>query len=361
MDKEIERIAEALTKGESIADFVPKSKSEAYLKSALMKQKIDDLPTPASRLDVLLCLLNDNVHKLYDAKFDDGYSEGYDTGLAVNYDVGYSEGYAAGNTAGNATGHEAGVKDGYISGHADGYTEGFTSGRETGNEEGHEEGYSEGIEAGKQANLTALWEAIQNGGKRTDYNNYPFRYFTDVIFAPIYDIAPTSAQYEFASCYVTNLKKILDERGVKLDTSKMPNLYYFALASKITHFGIISAENAYVVQHVFRNCSNLVYVEKLICAEKNTSYAYSFTGATKLTAITFEGVIPVSIDLSPCPLTVESAKSAICCLKNYAGTDKELTYTFKLNGDTWTALEASGAAPDGGTWKSYVYSLGWNT
>ena len=61
-------------------------------------------------------------------------------------------------------------------------------------------------------------------------------------------------------------------------------------------------------------------------------------------------------------LSVESAKSIILGLANYAGTDKELTYTVSFSSETKAALEAEGnTAPDGNTWVLYACNKGWNT
>jgi hypothetical protein len=76
MDDKIQSIVQALINGEPIPieDFEPKSRAEEYLKSALMANKIEDLPDPSSRLDVLLCALHDGVRDVYDTKFNEGYS-----------------------------------------------------------------------------------------------------------------------------------------------------------------------------------------------------------------------------------------------------------------------------------------------
>lgn len=76
--------------------------------------------------------------------------------------------------------------------------------------------------------------------------------------------------------------------------------------------------------------------------------------------ITFEGEIGRSINFSYSPLSVESMKNVIEHLVNYTGTEKELSYTVTFTEACWTKLEADSTAPNGGTWKEYVASLGWN-
>lgn len=80
-----------------------------------------------------------------------------------------------------------------------------------------------------------------------------------------------------------------------------------------------------------------------------------------LTYIRFAGTIPVSVSFSDSPLDVDSMKNIISCLVNYAGTEKAYTQKITFSTKCWEALEASGSAPDGGSWENYVYNLGWNT
>ena len=61
MDSKIEELFKRLLNCESIEDFVPKSRSEAYLKAAILRSGTDDLPYAASRLDVLLYDLTDKI------------------------------------------------------------------------------------------------------------------------------------------------------------------------------------------------------------------------------------------------------------------------------------------------------------
>jgi hypothetical protein len=54
-------------------------------------------------------------------------------------------------------------------------------------------------------------------------------------------------------------------------------------------------------------------------------------------------------------------KNIISCLKDYSGTEKEYVNKLTFNAERWTALEADSKAPDGNTWREYVFNLGWNT
>lgn len=49
-----EELIQALLDGQTLSDFVPRSRMEAYLKACINKTGVDNLPTPISRLDILL-------------------------------------------------------------------------------------------------------------------------------------------------------------------------------------------------------------------------------------------------------------------------------------------------------------------
>jgi hypothetical protein len=122
----------------------------------------------------------------------------------------------------------------------------------------------------------------------------------------------------------------------------------------------IDLSNATKTYYAIYACSALTDIEKLIVSE-NTPFNTGFLRAGNLQNVIFEGVIATTLTLSGLKLlSPVSMKSAISCLKNYSGTDKELAYTISFSDDCWVNLEADSTAPNGGTWKDYVLSLGWN-
>ena len=88
----------------------------------------------------------------------------------------------------------------------------------------------------------------------------------------------------------------------------------------------------------------------------------TFMGCSKLKNITFVGTINVSITFSRSPLlTIDSLKSIITALKDYAGTSDAGKYTLTLHADSKALLENEGAtAPNGLTWIAFAESKGWN-
>ena len=61
MNSRIEELIKKLLNCESIEDFIPHSRSEAYLKAAILRSGTENLPYPASRLDALLYDLTDKI------------------------------------------------------------------------------------------------------------------------------------------------------------------------------------------------------------------------------------------------------------------------------------------------------------
>lgn len=83
---------------------------------------------------------------------------------------------------------------------------------------------------------------------------------------------------------------------------------------------------------------------------------------TKLTTIIIEsGMLTRDFYVQQAPISIESMKHIIEHLTDYS-TDETMkhTLTVKFSDTCWSALEADSVSPNGGTWKDYVYSLGWN-
>lgn len=403
MDNEIEKITQALINGDPlpIEDFVPKSRSEEYLKSALMNTKIEDLPNPQSRLDVLLCALNDDVHKEYRTKFEEGYSEGYDDGVEAghteDYEDGYANGYEAGTTEGNAegyetghadgydsgreVGHDEGYEEGYISGHTAGHTEAYNSGYESGYNKGYDMGHTEdyddgytagqeaGIEAGKQAEYDRFWDSLTNNNTKTSYL-YTFGNGWNIdIFKPPYPLKIVNAEYMFMnfdsrSSNTASRGLVIDETVIDF-TNATSIAYMFSNAHIRTMKMNTIPTKAKSMTSLFRHVNiNKHQLKDVVLGihETMTFDTYAFWASSIENVSFVEGsVIGTSITFQNCgSITPESAKNIINHLKNYKGTDKELTYKLTLHSTVWANLEASETASNGGTWKDYVVDvLGW--
>lgn len=86
-DSRIDELFQKVINGESIEDFQPISRSEAYLKAALTRSGVEGLPTPISRLDVLLYELASKVADTYQDGSADGFEKGKDAEWNKFWDV----------------------------------------------------------------------------------------------------------------------------------------------------------------------------------------------------------------------------------------------------------------------------------
>ena len=210
-------------------------------------------------------------------------------------------------------------------------------------------------EAGKQAEYDRFWNAFQTNGKRTAYPMaFAYDCWNNTSFKPKYQLKPVNANQMF---YRNQSLSGEVQELINIDFSSCTNLSQtFQDLNKVTRLGVIDARKVTTATNTFTNMSNLVTIDKIIFAE--TTPAFSFANDAKLKNVNFEGVIAKSHSFSSCPLSVESVKSLISCLKNYSGTTSE--YTLTLSSESKTALEAEGAtSPNGNTWSQYIDDLGW--
>ena len=221
-------------------------------------------------------------------------------------------------------------------------------------------------EAGKQSAYDEFWDTYQKNGERTSYQGaFQNAFWNEDTFKPKYDMNVTGdCQYMFrASAMNIDLVEYLEKLGVTLSFSgkKSSDFMYTFSSTNFTRIGVVDVSGVKNVNQCFFYSSYLETIDEVIIAETVNPTEYMFQYCSALKNIKFTGTIGKSIYFSQSPLTVDSMKSVISALKNYAGTDNELKYTVKFKANCWTALEASGAAPDGNTWKEYVANLGWNT
>ena len=248
---------------------------------------------------------------------------------------------------------------------------------------------NEVYDKGKDDFLVALWDGIQAQGRRRNYStafNYEdYSYFNeakkqmwnDETFRPIYDIRTNTLNRFMRGSGVADFKKIMNEQGVVLDTSLITSGDQLGLAFRfcgwllnMTEINLSNITNTVFATEMFADCYVLHTIDKFkLPTHGNTLFSDTFARCNKLENINFEGVIGGSINFSWSPLSIESMKSIISCLKNHAGTTKEATQTLSFTETCWANLEASGKPFDDGltddanlSWRDYVMdSLGWLT
>lgn len=224
-------------------------------------------------------------------------------------------------------------------------------------------GVNEVYEAGKKAEYDAFWDNFTVEGKNIPYlfagggwckdNFKPKRDFpiTQGIF---YDHNYNNGKNRY------DLAAHLEELGIKI--SKVVNTrdaFNTARFTRIPELDLTTSIDNKLTSNTFNGMYYLVTIDKLI-VEEDRQYQGTFTQCNTLQNITFDGVIGRNISFSYSPLTVESMKSIITHLKNYAGTTSEFTYKITFSSACLTALEAEGTtSPSGNTWTEYIEELGW--
>lgn len=158
--------------------------------------------------------------------------------------------------------------EGYATGKAEGYLEGESAGYDKCTEDMQDElqtRYSQGVDAGENG----IMDAHLANGNRTDFD-YAFYGigWTDESFKPNHDMAPTKMNRTFFGSKITNLAKILRDRGVTLDLSKCPaaSATFCLSTSSITHFPSIPRSiitNASLSCSVIKSAKSLKVLEGL--------------------------------------------------------------------------------------------------
>ena len=192
-----------------------------------------------------------------------------------------------------------------------------------------------------------FWDTLQQNGNRKTYG-YTFAYlhFTKDTFKPRYTIYQTAttnpgggSTFRMWSSGITDQTNGIEEIDVDMVVTNGAT-YMFDYNKTIRKIKKITVIASQVFTNWWRSCSNLeeVYFEDF-GEEGDADYIKCEIGN--------------DIDFSSCSdLKVASMKSVINHIVNGG-------FLVKFHENAWARLEASGPAPDGGTWKNYVqFTLG---
>lgn len=225
-------------------------------------------------------------------------------------------------------------------------------------------------EAGKQANELERWIEYVSPSAWNTYAQYMFAgpHWNKKTFKPPVAIQKSNSMGMFAyhnhDQEPYDLVEQVEKYGGSIDFSKtgaMGNCFQYACVSRIGVINLKTISSQVNTNYTFGS-RFIITIDEIVFVEKSFDWHNNmFNGASGLMHLKASGVLANTINFQWCPLTPASMKSVIFVLKNFIGTGKEYTKSIIFNDDCWAALEADSAAPDGGTWKAYVQSLGWDT
>ena len=230
-------------------------------------------------------------------------------------------------------------------------------------------------EAGKNARDKEWWDtylAPMRAGKPCNYLFAGAAWNSDT-FYPNQDITvknnATALFNRFSwNVYPTlDLTKRLEECGVSLvidcsQASAASDMFYYAWVTRVPTLKV-NGTNYTQLTSLFQN-SKIVTIDELIIRNDGTNtFSNAFTGCTALKNIKVTGVIGRTISFSDCPLSVESLKNIILCLKDYNGSS-EYSYTLTLKSSAFSTLKSEGATAEYNgeacTWEELIDDKKWN-
>ena len=224
--------------------------------------------------------------------------------------------------------------------------------------------FDEVHEAGKKAEYDEFWDNFQINGNRGNYLcGFAGSGWTSENFRPKYSMDITYAYMMFRNNACSkSLPDICTEQNIFMKFDKSTDLTQTFFSAKFPVIGEVSALNVSTLNATFHGAECHTIKKLKVKGDGTQTYTNAFTNANNLATIEeIEGVIGRTFQIHYSPLTVDSMKSIISCLKKYETTDSGyMTYTVKFSENCWANLEAT-TPPEGyNSWKNYVAELGWN-
>lgn len=168
--------------------------------------------------------------------------------------------------------------------------------------------YNAGYEKGKSEGggdwYDTFWDAFQENGKRTHYNNAFVHGWDDTAFLPKYNLICTEAMAMFQYCKITKFASKLKELGLTFDVSACDTYRAQQMfqGSNIKDIPTLDLRNVEGLNYTFGTNSKVETIEKLILSNKLNNVTQAFGGASNLTHIIFEG------ELATTGLTMQDSK-----------------------------------------------------
>ncbi|MBR2870484.1 MAG: hypothetical protein IKB98_03825 [Clostridia bacterium] len=203
-------------------------------------------------------------------------------------------------------------------------------------------------EAGKAKQEYDFWKELQDRTENYSGSTYLFagEVWIDDNFKPVQDIVlKGNSNYAFSN-NITNLKRILENRGVKLNTSNVTSAMYLFYYSDSTEVPELDLSKATTIYAIFYQSPKVQSVDKLILSNKCTNYSSAFTNATGLTHCIFEGEIVATLDIHWSTLLDKASITSL--INTLSTTTSGLTVTLSKTAVNAAFETASGLA-DGST------------
>lgn len=209
-----------------------------------------------------------------------------------------------------------------------------------------------GADVGGKSWYDEFWDSYNTSNQTYSRSDFMFagRMWNDVTFKPKHDIVlKPSSSGVFYDNGCTNLKAILNECGVKLDTSQVTNVGNFFISSSIEVLPEIDFSNATTVTNAFGHMSYLKSIDK-VTFKNGVTFNTTFNNLKMLEEIRIGGTISGSgFDIHwSTKLTADSLKSIIQALSTTTTgltitlpTTAQANYEAVYGAGSWETLTAS--------------------
>ena len=241
-----------------------------------------------------LTTIAENQQRVFDAGRNSGGGGG-------DYDSGYNDGYSSG----------------YDSGYWEGYDEGYVSGSSESYDSGYSDGHSMGYDEGQTAEYDRFWDAYQQNGNRTDYQNcFSGEGWTDETFKPKYDIISTNGYMVFRRCGFQDLGATIRNSGKRVVIEHNNLQFTFQQSQQLEVIEGLELKTPLIyINGAFAYCPKLRKIQTLPIAENANTL--DFTTIPLLEDISFTGVIPVSLSFEQ---STKLSKASIESVINHLST-----------------------------------------
>lgn len=151
----------------------------------------------------------------------------------------------------------------------------------------------DGYQNGRNDEWSLIWDSLQNGGKRTNYDYFcNLASFNVDSFKPKYDMKPTSAMSMFRTRNMKeDLSELLSNLGVKIDFRNCTNVTYLFYDSPFIRVPEINTTSANSLFYLFK-LSQIETIDKLILkSDGSQTLTGVLSDMKKLENVIVEGTI----------------------------------------------------------------------